>query len=37
MQGDCAKCLAAGMDDYLSKPFNMQQLDNALNRWLPER
>jgi two-component system sensor histidine kinase/response regulator len=35
MQGDREQCLAAGMDDYLSKPFTMQQLQGVLRRWLP--
>ena len=30
-------CLNAGMDDYLAKPFNMQQLRGVLNRWLPKK
>ena len=34
MKGDREICLAAGMNDYLSKPFNMQQLGEILNRWL---
>jgi len=29
-------CLDAGMDDYLSKPFSMKQLDSVLSRWLPQ-
>ncbi len=34
MQGALAECLAVGMDDYLSKPFNMAQLAAVLERWL---
>ena len=33
--GDREKCLAAGMDDYVTKPFSMEQLERALRRWLP--
>jgi CheY-like chemotaxis protein len=29
-------CLDAGMDDYLSKPFSMEQMESVLLRWLPE-
>jgi len=37
MQGDRELCLAAGMDDYLSKPFDLAQLRAMLVKWLTSR
>jgi signal transduction histidine kinase/ActR/RegA family two-component response regulator len=34
MQGDREQCLAAGMDDYLAKPFTRDALGAMLARWL---
>jgi HPt (histidine-containing phosphotransfer) domain-containing protein len=35
MQGDQEACMAAGMDDYISKPVNMGRLAEVLNLWMP--
>ena len=35
MQGDREICLQAGMNDHISKPFNMDQMLATIARWLP--
>lgn len=34
ISGEHERCLAAGMNDYLAKPFSIQELETMLTRWL---
>ena len=34
MEGDKERCIATGMDDYISKPIDPENLENILKRWL---
>jgi len=33
IEGDREKCLAAGMDDYIPKPFTAEQMQACLVKW----
>jgi len=36
LSGDREKCLAVGMNDYISKPFGQDRILEILTRWLPD-
>lgn len=37
LAGDKSKCLAAGMDEWITKPFTHKDLNEVLQKWLPEQ
>ncbi len=34
MKGDLEKCLAAGMDDFISKPLKIEEIGRVIGKWL---
>lgn len=37
MKSDEEKCIHAGMDDYITKPVNQENLESVLIKWLPHK
>jgi CheY-like chemotaxis protein len=37
MTGARKQCIEAGMDDYIAKPVRLEDMVEALEKWLPER
>lgn len=35
LSGDKERLLASGMDDYISKPYKLKDIEDALNKWFP--
>ena len=36
MHGEADRCYEAGMDDFLTKPLELEKLKHLLNKWLPD-
>lgn len=36
LEGDKEKCIAAGMDDYISKPFMIEEIVDSIRTWAPK-
>ncbi|MFZ0964437.1 MAG: response regulator, partial [Terriglobia bacterium] len=36
MEGTRERCLAVGMDDYITKPVRLKEMIDALKKWVPE-